>query len=165
MKLFKKISIFASFTLVLSLIFSVCAFAIDKDLNADQSLNFNERLEYALQGTVTGILMVFAVLTLLTLILYLSKVVFYDMPRKSREKKITSNKEEVKFTPTTPAAPAAPVVEEPTVEAADDTELAAVITAAIAAMLEGEEYADQFKSGFRVVSFKRASSSGAWNKK
>lgn len=159
MKLFKKISIFASFTLVLSLIFSVCAFAIDKDLTSN---DFSERLEYALQGTVTGILMVFAVLTLLTLILYLSKVVFYDMPRKSREKKITSNKEEVKFTSTTPAAP---TVEEPTVEAADDTELAAVITAAIAAMLEGEEYADQFKSGFRVVSFKRASSSGAWNKK
>ena len=162
MKLFKKISIFASFTLVLSLVFSVCAFAIDKDLNADQSLDFSERLEYALQGTVTGILMVFAVLTLLTLILYLSKVVFYDMPRKSREKKITSNKEEVKFTPTAPVAPA---VEEPVTETDDDTELAAVITAAIAAMLEGEEYADQFKSGFRVVSFKRTGNSGAWNKK
>lgn len=163
MKLFKKISIFASFALILSLLLSVCAFAteISKDTKPE---NFSERLEYALQGTVTGILMVFAVLTLLTLILYLSKVFFYDIPRKRRERAMEKN--EVKFDiPNSFEAPA-PVIEDNAAnEASDDTELAAVITAAIAAMLEGEEYADQFKSGFRVVSFKRNDSTGAWNRK
>ena len=162
MKLFKKISIFASFALVLSLILSVCVFAteIGKETKPD---NFNERLEYALQGTVTGILMVFAVLTLLTLILYLSKVVFYDIPKKRREKAQVQN--EVKFEASAPESTPAPVVEEPVADVTDDSELAAVITAAIAAMLKSEEYADQFKSGFRVVSFKRSESTGAWNRK
>ena len=46
----------------------------------------------------------------------------------------------------------------------DDGEIAAVITAAIAAMLDSEEYKNEFVGGFRVVSFKR-STDGAWNKK
>ena len=58
--------------------------------------------------------------------------------------------------------PEQPAVAEPV--AADDGELIAVITAAIAAMIESGEYKDQFVGGFRVVSFKR-SSSGAWNRK
>ena len=158
MKLFKKISIFTSFILALSLIFSICAFAteVGKDTKPE---DFSERLEYALQGTVTGILMVFGVLTLLTLILYLSKVVFYDVPKKKHEKE--KEEKAAAFKPFEPT----PVVEEPEVNEADDTELVAVITAAIAAMLDSEEYADQFKSGFRVVSFKRADNTGAWNKK
>ena len=46
----------------------------------------------------------------------------------------------------------------------DEGELAAVITAAIAAMLDSEEYKNEFVGGFRVVSFKR-STERAWNKK
>ena len=162
MELFKKISIFTSFILALSIIFSVCAFAseIGKDTKLD---NFGERLEYALQGTVTGILMVFAVLGLLTLILYLSKAVFYDIPKKKREKE--KEEKAAAFKPFEPLHEPAPEVEEAAAAEADDTELAAVITAAIAAMLDSEEYANQFKSGFRVVSFKRADNTGAWNKK
>lgn len=163
MKLFKKISIFASFALVLSLLFSVCAFATEVSKETKPE-GFDERLELALQGTVTGILMVFAVLTLLTVILYLSKVVFYDVPKKRREENEKKIKEE-KFEAYAPTIPDS-VVEEPVADSAtDDTELAAVITAAIAAMLEGEEYANQFKSGFRVVSFKRVENTGAWNRK
>ena len=162
MKLFKKISIFTSFILALTLIFSLSVFAAEATKDTKSS-DFAERLEFALQGTVTGILMVFSVLGLLTLILYLSKVVFYDVPKKKREKE----KEEsaAAFKPFVTKAEPTPVVEEPLADETDDTELAAVITAAIAAMLESEEYADQFKSGFRVVSFKRAEGNGAWNKK
>ena len=162
MKLFKKISIFASFALVLSLVLSIGVFAteIGKDTKPD---DFSERLEYALQGTVTGILMVFSVLTLLTLILYLSKVVFHDIPKKRRKK--TQEKNEASFEAPAPIYTPAPVVDNSIPEETNDAELAAVITAAIAAMLESEEYADQFKSGFRVVSFKRNDSAGAWNKK
>ena len=161
MKLFKKIRIFASFALVLTLVLSIGVFAteIGKDT---KPADFSERLEYALQGTVTGILMVFAVLTLLTLILYASKVVFYDIPKKKREKEQEKNK--VSFEAPAPIYTPEPI-EADTASVPDDTELAAVITAAIATMLEGEEYAGQFKSGFRVVSFKRSDSTGAWNKK
>ena len=161
MKLFKKIRIFASFALVLTLVLSIGVFAteIGKDT---KPADFSERLEYALQGTVTGILMVFAVLTLLTLILYASKVVFYDIPKKKREKEQEKNK--VSFEAPAPIYTPEPI-EDDAANVPDDTELAAVITAAIAAMLEGEEYAGQFKSGFRVVSFKRSDSTGAWNKK
>ena len=160
MKLFKKISIFASSSLVLSLIFSVCVFAaeITKDTKPE---DFSDRLELALQGTVTGILMVFSVLTLLTLILYLSKIFFYDIPEKRRAKERAKNEE--RFEPEAPAS--APAIEEPVVSDADNAELAAVITAAIAAMLDNEEYKEEFRGGFRVVSFKRSDNSGAWNKK
>ena len=59
-----------------------------------------------------------------------------------------------------PVAEPAPVIE----ESADDGELAAVITAAIAAMLDSEEYKNEFVGGFRVVSFKRSEKT-AWNRK
>ena len=53
---------------------------------------------------------------------------------------------------------------EPVAEVQDDGELIAVITAAIAAMIESGDYKNEFVGGFRVVSFKRTTS-GAWNKK
>ena len=62
-----------------------------------------------------------------------------------------------------PAEPVAPATPAP-VEAQDDGELAAVITAAIAAMIDSSEYKNEFVGGFRVVSFKRSTQS-AWNKK
>ncbi len=159
MKLFKKISIFASFTLILSLVFSICAFATEVGKDTKPA-SFNERLEFAVQGTVTGLLMVFAVLTLLTLILYLSKVIFHDIPKKKKEKAQKKLQEQTAVPSDAPA-----VSDAPQSENADDGELAAVITAAIAAMLDSEEYKDEFKGGFRVVSFKRNDNTGAWNKK
>jgi hypothetical protein len=42
--------------------------------------------------------------------------------------------------------------------------IVAVITAAIAAMIESGDYGNEFAGGFRVVSFKR-STKGAWNRK
>lgn len=181
MKFNKKIRIFALVCALFVLLFTVAAFATDVDAPAenetvveteqasnklDQNLHggdmeFSERLEYALQGTVTGMLMVFAVLGLLFGIVSLSKVFLYDIPNREKNKGKKENK----------SAPAAAPVAEPTPvaasaveESADEGEIAAVITAAIAAMLDSEEYKNEFVGGFRVVSFKRSANS-AWNKK
>ena len=185
MKFNKKLSIFALACALLVLLFTVAAFATDaQDISAptenetvvegeqaksnklDQNLyggdmTFGERVEYALQGTVTGMLMVFAVLGLLYGIISLSKVFFYDIPNRKKNK----GKKENKIAPASvPEVVSAPAVV-PTVEKSqDDGELAAVITAAIAAMLDSEEYKNEFVGGFRVVSFKRSANS-AWNKK
>ena len=183
MKFNKKIRIFALVCALFVLLFTVAAFATDVDAPAenetvveteqasnklDQNLhgkdmNFGERFEYAIQGTVTGMLMVFAVLGLLFGIVSLSKVFLYDIPNREKNK----GKKENKNAPVpAPAAAPAPVAEPAPAaeESADDGELAAVITAAIAAMLDSEEYKNEFVGGFRVVSFKRSANS-AWNKK
>lgn len=163
MKKSKKICLFALTTSVLTTISTVVAFAEDKNLDGGE-MTFAQRLPYALQGTITGLLMVFAVLALLWIVVSLSRIVFYDTKKQSG-KKVNENigavpapVPEVKPV----VVPEQPAVAEPV--AADDGELIAVITAAIAAMIESGEYKDQFVGGFRVVSFKR-SSSGAWNRK
>ena len=186
MKFNKKLSIFALACALLVLLFAVTAFAADaQDVSApvnnehveteqtssnklDQDLHggdmpFGERLEYALQGTVTGMLMVFAVLGLLFGIISLSKVFLYDIPNRRKNKSKKENKI-VQAPATAPEAVSAPAAVPVAEEAQDDGELAAVITAAIAAMLDSEEYKNEFVGGFRVVSFKR-STDGAWNKK
>ena len=123
--------------------------------------DFNERVEIAIQGTVTGMLMVFAVLGLLFGIFSLSKVFLYDIPnREKNEGKKENTNAPVEITAPAAVAEPAPAIE----ESADDGELAAVITAAIGAMLDSEEYKYEFVGGFRVVSFKRSANS-AWNKK
>ena len=176
MKNIKRICIFLSFVLVLCSLLSITAFAaeattgaadngkLDMDLKPE---SFEERLEYALQGTATGMLMVFAVLGMLCLILYASKYVFYDIPNKKKERaraveqvaSVIEAQPVVAVSKSEPeAVQTAPVVQQ------DDGELAAVITAAIAAMLESEEYKNEFVGGFRVVSFKRTTQ-GAWNRK
>lgn len=134
-------------------------------------IKMSERIEYALQGTATGLLMVFAVLALLCIVVSLSKVIFYDIPRKARESaeaeaKAEAQREAEAIAPSDvfAAAPAEldtiPIAEsEP-----DGGELIAVITAAVAAVLESGEYKNEFASGFRVVSFKRANAN-TWNKR
>ena len=91
-------------------------------------------------------------------IISLSKVVFYDIPEKKKKNKQKAHAPaEVSVATPAPAAAAAESVQ-------DDGELVAVITAAIAAMIESGDYKDEFKGGFRVVSFKRSAQS-AWNRK
>ncbi len=164
MKTNKKICAFLLVSALLMSLFTVSAFAAEKlDQNmSGADMTPGERLEYALQGTVTGMVMVFAVLGLLWGIVALSKVVFYDLPKKkaNAENKSASNKA-AQAPVQAPAQTAAPVAQP---EAQDDAELAAVITAAIAAMIESGDYQNEFVGGFRVVSFKR-SSARAWNKK
>lgn len=179
MKNIKKICIFLVFVLVVCSLLSVTAFAAEAqtepladggklDMNLKPE-SFEERLEYALQGTATGMVMVFSVLGLLTLILYGSKYVFYDIPNRNKERAREVEQEASVIAAQPVAAEKAPVAPPAPVQASaeetmDDGELAAVITAAIAAMLESEEYKNEFVGGFRVVSFKR-STQGAWNRK
>ncbi len=178
MKKIKRIGILA---LICILLFSIMAIGVcaatevnpsDADVNDTtdveldkidgSELDLSERLSYALQGTATGLLMVFAVLALLAIVVSLSKVVLYDLPRKARESaaaeaKAEQEKEEAIMAQTAPA-PVAPVVQN------DDGELIAVITAAVAAAIESGDYGNEFESGFRVVSFNRVST-GTWNKR
>ena len=109
--------------------------------------------------------MVFAVLTLLCLILYASKLFFYDIPNRKKEKKIA--KKDAKVEAGIAEQKEKSASEEPvsaTASAQDDGELVAVITAAVAAMIESSEYKNEFVGGFRVVSFKRSEKT-AWNRK
>ncbi len=164
MKTSKKIRIFALVTASLMLLFSVGALAADKlDQNmSGADMTFAERFAYAMQGTATGMLMVFAVLTLLAIIVSITGKLLGPKSEKKLEK--TEKPKAVSTPAATPAvtesAPAPAAAE----SVQDDGELAAVITAAIAAMIESGDYKNEFVGGFRVVSFKR-SSNGAWNRK
>ena len=153
-------------TLVLGL-FTLTALAADKlDQNmSGADMTFGERFEYAMQGTVTGMLMVFAVLGLLFGIVTLSRVFLYDIPNRKKAR-LTPMKTAQKTDDEPKKVPENVIIvhdTEPPKQ--DDGELVAVITAAIAATIESsDEYKNQFAGGFRVVSFKR-STSGAWNRK
>ena len=112
-------------------------------------------MDYIIQVPVVGVLMVFSVLAVLWGVLSVSKVVFYDMPRKRTNQSDTIS--ETKKTPVVaaPVVPAAPAV------VTDDAAIVAAITAAIAAMRADEGCSN----GFRVVSFRRADQARAWNRK
>ena len=177
MKNIKRIGILALICILLFSVMTVgiCAAAQPNDPQTDTSMTdtplyqiqgedmgLPERIEYAIQGTVTGLVMVFAVLALLAIVVSLSKVVLYDLPRKAREAaaaeaKAEAEKEEEIMAQAAPA----PVVPVPQT---DDGELIAVITAAVAAAIESGDYGSEFASGFRVVSFNRVNK-GTWNKR
>lgn len=108
------------------------------------------------QVPVVGLLMVFVVLSLIWAVLSVSKVVFYDIPRKRLAQ--ANAQEQPQSAPA--AAPAAPVVPA-AAPVADDAAIVAAITAAIAAMRADEGC----QGGFRVVSFRRADNGRAWNRK
>ena len=124
---------------------------------AATDMPFDERLAYSLRMLIVGMLMVFAVLTLLWGVLVISRYFFYEIPKRRKESKteVAENKLE-HIAPATPEP--APVAAAP---AADDAALVAAITAAIAAALAEDGYT----GGFRVVSFRRAENSRAWNRK
>ena len=109
-----------------------------------------ERLALAGQMTLLGMAMIFAVLSLLWGVLTIFKFIF----AKPAPKKVAE-------APKPAAVVAEPVVVE---EQTDDTELIAILTAAIAAYesANGNEVAP---GGFRVVSFRRANGGKAWNSK
>ena len=115
-----------------------------------------DRIKYAALVSVQGMVMIFVVLSILWGVVALMKVVFHDIPEKKAAKQAALAQA---------VAAAAASEPEPLAEVApeqDEGEIVAAITAAIAAMLQSEEYAGQFASGFRVVSFTRKG--GAWNK-
>ncbi len=111
------------------------------------------RLQKAGLMLLQGMGMVFLVLAILWVVLLIFKAVFYKDPAKKTEKPAKAEKAEA---PAPVAAPA-PVTAAP---AADDGQLVAVITAAVAAAIEADPaLSSQFASGFRVVSFKKTDKS------
>ncbi|MBQ4067078.1 MAG: OadG family protein [Clostridia bacterium] len=115
-------------------------------------ISYGEKVLNGLIVTVVGVLAVFSVLAVLWGTLALFKVFFYDIPEKKKKAALAEKQKN------TPPAPE-PVAEEPAVPVADDSELIAVITAAVAAYTA--------KSGnalpFRVVSYKRVRGAGGWS--
>ena len=127
---------------------------------AATDMTFSERLSEAMIMFVVGMLMIFAVLTLLWGVLAISRYFFYDIPKRRKESKTADA--ESKLEHIAPVVPApAPVPGAPAAPVADDAALVAAITAAIAAALAEDGYT----GGFRVVSFRRADTSRAWNRK
>ena len=114
----------------------------------------DERLAYAMRMLIVGLGMVFVVLAILWGVLVLSRIVFYDMPRRRRQEEIEEHKAVVK-----PAPAPAPVTVAPAAPVATHSDDAAAISAAMAE--EGTAPA----GGFRVVSFRRTSGNHAWNRK
>ncbi len=113
----------------------------------------SERLLYAGQMTLQGMLMIFAVLGILWGVLALFKVIF-ARPEKKKKKIET----EVKTPDETETGNAATDT-----ETVDDTELIAILTAAVAAYMESEGNENAYEGGFRVVSFTKASVGRSWN--
>lgn len=109
-----------------------------------------ERWAYAGRMTLLGMVAVFAVLALLWFIL----VVFRIIMEKSSAKNETAKQETVTDVAVAPESEVS--------EAQDDTELIAVLTAAIASYRDSEGDSEQ-SGAFRVVSFKRVHGKGSWN--
>ena len=103
------------------------------EIDPNATMSFGEGALYGLQMLLIGMLIIFSVLALLWLSLEISGSIFRKLSGK-----------------TAPAVERKPeAVTAPAPAAADDTELIAVLTAAIAAMESAPA------SRFRVVSFKR----------
>lgn len=116
-----------------------------------------DAIKYALEMTLLGMGMIFAVLGILWGVLALFKLIF-ARPKKER-KTVEAPKAESAKAVTAEAAPmAAPVA------ATDDAELIAVLTAAIVAY-EAEQNPNASPANFRVVSYRRASGGRSWNAK
>ena len=111
---------------------------------ADQALTMGERVTMGLQVLLFGMAVVFSVLILIWGILVLFRVVFYDIPNKKKPAETAPVKEAAPE-----PEPVPETIEEPE---ADEAEVVAAITAAVALML------DKPQTSFRVVSFRRTAS-------
>ena len=112
-------------------------------MDYSKPLELSEAIGYGLQTALLGMGVIFVVLSILMIVLIAFKFVFYKQPKT--EKKAAPVK--VEAPAPAPVTAPAPAPAEPA--AADDAELVAVITAAIAAMMDAPQ------TSFRVVSFKR----------
>lgn len=127
--------------------------------SAENVMTMSERLAYALRMLVVGLGMVFVVLALLWGVLTLSRVIFYDMPRRRRQEEIKGHKAEGNAVTPASAPATAPA---PVAPAQNNDVLIAVITAAISAAMAEEGCAPA--TGFRVVSFRRSTGNHPWNR-
>ena len=112
---------------------------------ADQALTMGERVTMGLQVLLFGMAVVFSVLILIWGILVLFRVIFYDIPNKKKAPAKPAETAPVKEAAPEPE-PVPETIEEPE---ADEAEVVAAITAAVALML------DKPQTSFRVVSFRR----------
>lgn len=110
---------------------------------------------YGLQVTIVGLVVVFVGLIILIGCINLMQRCMAEFEKK----KIGTSK-------TQPEAAPAPAAAAPAVPAAqaNDGELMAVITAAVAAMLSEEKGAPVDESGFVVRAVRRVSNAPAWNR-
>ena len=115
---------------------------------------FADRVSYAGQLTLIGMVTIFAVLALLLGAIAIMRVLLQD--KKNPKEKAASQNNDVVATP----AAAAPVPQ-PALSGNDDAALLAAITAAIAVVWESEYPG----TGFRVVSYRHAEKRSAWNRK
>ena len=118
-------------------------------VTADPIYSTGEILQKAGMNTLLGMGVVFAVLILISLIIYCLKIITANGTKLGKKKAA----EKKAAAPAAPAAAPAPAAPAKAAEAADDLELVAVITAAVAASM-GTTSTD----GFVVRSIKRKSS-------
>ena len=139
----KIISVIAMIT-ILSCVLGVSSFAADAADN--EILPFGERTAVALGNLVLGMLVIFSVMAILSIILTFTGKYFAAQDKKSAKQKKNE-------------APApAPAVEETTAD--NDEEIVAAITAAITCVLASEGTPSP---SFRVVSFKKTNTKRSWN--
>ena len=124
------------------------------------NMSFSESFGYAMRMLIVGLGMVFAVLAILWAVLEISRVAFYEAPKRRREAEVAEHKAEVRTAPAVASAAPAPA---PVVAPKNDDVLIAVITAAVAAAMAEEGTSPA--TGFRVVSFRRTGGNHAWNRK
>lgn len=118
-------------------------FLADTAVDYSKKMDMADAIPFGLETVLLGMGVIFAVLIILWAVLSVFKLVFYKP--SANEKKHYANEKKPEPAPApVPESSAAPTVSEP-----DDTELVAVITAAIAAMLDAPQ------TSFRVVSFRR----------
>jgi len=137
----KIISVLAMIA-VLSCVLGISSFAAEADKN--EILPLGERTVVALGNLVLGMLVIFSVMAILSIILTFTGKFFAAQDKKEKAKKAEE-------------APA-PVVEETAAD--NDEEIVAAITAAIACVLASEGTP---APSFRVVSFKKTNTKRSWN--
>ena len=129
-------------------------YALKVDPNTKYDAFSLDALAKAAEVAVFGMAMVFLVLIILWGVLAVFQLIFAGETKK---------KAEVKTEEAIPVKVAEP---EPVAVAQDDTQLIAVLTAAIEAYRASESCGDEnYASGFRVVSFKRVGAGRPWNSK
>lgn len=111
------------------------------------NLSLGEALAMGGETTVIGLAIVFSVLIILMIVLVLFKVVFYKDPKKQKTAEVKNE------------TPSAETAVQETADEIEETELIAVLTAAVAASLNTSTYNLQIKS-YRRTDNKMP----AWNK-
>lgn len=129
-----------------------------------EAMPMGERVMYALRMLVVGLGAVFAILALLWGVMVLARVLLHDIPTRSKVEQDALKSAPPAGRPNVSPRPVSPAPTAPAAPAAQDNGvLIAIITAAVSAAMQEEGTLPP--GGFRVVSFRRSSNGGAWNRK